>query len=328
MVSDMVIVAIPTQDDYVWKISSEKVPHLTLMNLGDSNNPEVGNIEEFLAHVVETSMYRFGLDVDRRGTLGEQNADVLFFRNPGYNVKNLETVRRYLLTNQAIFKAYNSTEQFPVWTPHLTLGYPESPAKKIDRDYPISWVQFDRVALWTGDYEGPEFQLKERWDMEMAMSDIPMEALAHYGVKGMKWGVHKDKISNFANKHGKETDKLITKAMGVRKDHTKSAARAKAREVGGLHKLSDKELQALNKRLEMEKKYKTFMEEDAKRRKEGALAIGKILGEVGKVALPVVLSAGAAIYIQKTQGQGPVKAHATVGNHKVIDVAQRAISSR
>lgn len=185
MVSDLAIVAIPAQDDYVWKVSSEKIPHLTLMMLGDSDNPALPQIEEFLAHVVETSMYRFGLDVDRRGTLGPKNADVLFFKNPGFNIKNLETVRRYLLTNQAIFTAYNSTDQFPTWTPHLTLGYPETPAKPLDRDYSINWVLFDRVALWMNDYDGPEYQLKDPSDSyDMAMSD-----LAHHGVKGMKWGV-------------------------------------------------------------------------------------------------------------------------------------------
>lgn len=187
--SDLAIVAIPSQDDYVWKISSEKVPHLTLMMLGDAeNNPNLGRIEDFLDHVVNTSMRRFGLDVDRRGTLGDQDADVLFFKNPGYNVKNLETVRRYLLTNRDVFQAYNSTVQYPTWTPHLTLGYPKTPAKEIERDYPISWVSFDRIAFWIGDYEGPEFLLKDDWDDQLRMSE-----LAHYGTKGMKWGVRNDR---------------------------------------------------------------------------------------------------------------------------------------
>lgn len=306
--SDLAIVAIPAQDDYVWKVSSEKVPHLTLMVLGDSDNPALPQIEEFLAHVAKTSMYRFGLDVDRRGTLGDKDADVLFFKNPGFNIKNLETVRRYLLTNQSIFTAYHSTDQFEMWTPHLTLGYPETPAKPLDRDYPISWVQFDRVALWMNDYDGPEFELKDQWDNDgMAMSGTSETELSHFGVKGMKWGQHKQ--------HAQQAVGLVSGAKKLKKDQTKASAQEKVKAAGGLHKLTEKELQALNKRMELEKKYRGFMEEESKRRKEGAKTVAKILGEVGKVALPVVLSAAGAYAATRTAnkhgGVYRTKAHVT-----------------
>lgn len=311
--SELAIVAIPTQDDYVWKISSEKVPHLTLMMLGDSDNPELANIEEFLAHVVKTSMQRFGLDVDRRGLLGEQDADVLFFKNPGYNVKNLELVRSYLLTNQSVARAYRSTEQFDKWTPHLTLGYPDSPAKKIDRDWPITWVTFDRIALWTGDYEGPEFRLlDDHMDEPLAMGDADADSLKHYGVKGMKWGQHK--------KTAGEAVKLVGTARKLKKDPTKAAAQTKAREVGGLHKVGDKELQAMLTRMEMERKYKNFMNEEAKRRNEGLKATAKILGQVGKVAVPIVLGV-VANRVAKNMSN-TTYTNATVG--RVIDGVSRS----
>lgn len=311
--SDLAIVAIPSQDDYVWKISSEKVPHLTLMMLGDSDNPEVGNIEEFLGHVIRSSMYRFGLDVDHRGLLGEQDADVLFFRTSNHIVKNLEMIRHYLLTNQSIFKAYHSTDQFDTWTPHLTLGYPDSPAKKIDREYPIGWVSFDRIALWTGDYEGSESLLREQWDEPLAMSDEDPYSLTHYGVKGMKWGVHKQQA--------KEAVSLVGKSRKLKKDPTKSAAQTKAHEVGGLHKLNDKELQAMLSRMEMERKYKNFMNEDAKRRTEGLKATAEILGKIGKVAVPIILGV-AANRVAKNMGDSSFRTNATVG--RVIDGVSRS----
>lgn len=190
--SSYTIVAIPSQDDYVWKISSEKVPHLTILSLGDTLTNEQRTID-FLAHVVSTSLTRFGLMVDHRGVLGPQEADVLFFAKDSC-IKRLAEARANLLKNKDIFLAYSSSEQYPEWTPHLTLGYPTSPAKPDKRDYPgISWVNFDRIAFWTGDYEGPEFQLSDNMlPAPLAYSDMSLEeALAHFGVRGMKWGVRR-----------------------------------------------------------------------------------------------------------------------------------------
>ncbi len=77
--NNLVIVAIPAEDDYVHKISSEKVPHCTLLFLGEAINPNLLRIAQFLQHAVTiTELGPFGLDVDYRGVLGEDKADVLF----------------------------------------------------------------------------------------------------------------------------------------------------------------------------------------------------------------------------------------------------------
>lgn len=323
--SDLAIVAIPSQDDYVWKVSSEKVPHLTLMMLGDSDNPELGNIEEFLAHVVKSSMYRFILDVDHRGLLGEQDADVLFFKHPGYNIKNLEMIRHYLLTNPSIAKAYHSTDQFDSWTPHLTLGYPESPAKKIDRDYGITWVNFDRIALWTGDYEGPEFPLQDQSDeLSLAMSADDLYSLTHYGIKGMKWGVR-------TKNHGKVDLTNVGKAgFNAAKTHrapdqTKKVFAKRATEAGGLHKVKKEDLDEMIKRMEMEKKFSKFMTEEADRRKEGRKAALKLLGEAGKVALPIVIGFAANRYMNNNGGSFRTSSFVSKPS---ISLPPKAITSR
>jgi 2'-5' RNA ligase len=205
--SNLVIVAIPEEMDRTWKISSEKVPHLTLLFLGDEANADTQQIVEFVEHAVTQSEHgQFYLDVDRRGTLGPDEADVLFFSKRSFNLKWIKQFRAQLLQNQAIRTAYDSTQQYEEWTPHLTLGYPPpgNPAKPLGPDdHPIYSVCFDRIAVWTTDFDGPEFQLE--WpdrDLEgplaVAYSDTQKAALTHYGsreallehhgVKGMKWG--------------------------------------------------------------------------------------------------------------------------------------------
>jgi len=200
--SNLVIVAIPKENDYVWKISSEKVPHMTLLFLGDAaSNPNVVKIGEFLEHAVKLQKRGpFMMDVDHRGELGEDKADVLFFRK-NWDYDQISAFRSQLLQYTPIKTAYDSVPQYPEWTPHLTLGYPGTPARKDERDYPgINWVDFDRIAMWFGDYQGPEFRLEYSYDLaEVAMgqtNDVgaaAVEQLLHFGVKGMKWGVRKER---------------------------------------------------------------------------------------------------------------------------------------
>ena len=199
----MAIVAIPSKDSYVWKLSSEKIPHLTILYLGDQQaNPDLELIIQQVKHAAENTLTRFGMTVDRRGELGDDRADVLFFeKNPG-GFGAVNAFRTNLLKYDAIKKAYDAVEQFPQWTPHLTLGYPERPAKPDTREYPhIHHVEFDKIMVWTDEFDGPEFILKSPDNVvsEVAMSQISTETsekveefLAHYGVKGMRWGVRRD----------------------------------------------------------------------------------------------------------------------------------------
>lgn len=278
--SNLVIVALPSKEDYVWKTSSEKIPHLTLMYLGE---PDAGvsssHISEFLEHVANTSLKRFSLDVDYRGELGDNKADVLFFRE-GYQTKELELIRSYLLGNTEIARAYHSTDQFSAWTPHLTLGYPETPAKPDDRDYPgINWVNFDRVALWTGYFEGPEFRLKDHDMGEVRMSAIKLDrptvvdnVLAHVGVKGMKWGVRRSNPSGSSSSKSEASDDF--KAALVAKSKSSSS-------------LSNGEMQALITRMELEKRYVSVMStpRSTTRKVKAAKFVGTILADVGKEQL-------------------------------------------
>lgn len=249
------IVAIPSEQDYVWKISSEKVPHLTLLYLGEQDGTQdEAKMAEFVEHVANTTVPRFGLSVDRRGTLGPDEADVVFFSTGGWQkseIERLKNLRTTLLQDDDIAKGYHAADQYPDWIPHLTLGYPEAPAHEDTRDYPgINWVNFDKLALWTGDFTGYEFELKEK---ELAMSDKAVEFLAHrgievqlgdeklddflahYGVPGMKWGRRAAGGVKTAVKtaYGKQTfdgkgslaKAALFKKYGSKKDYTDPEAR-------------------------------------------------------------------------------------------------------
>ena len=205
------IVALPPVDDLVNKVSSEKEAHLTLLFLGEASLSDEAIL--YVQHAC-SQLEPLWLSVDYRGTLGAEGADVLFFKKDAWDFRRVNQLRHHLLLNDEIKKAYDSTEQFPEWTPHLTLGYPASPAHELEDDRRITYVDFDRVAVWTGEFEGPEFRLEaDNRTQEVAMSDISTaargkeaaEELFHYGVKGMKWGVRNDR--------GHEGERVKTKKL-------------------------------------------------------------------------------------------------------------------
>ena len=244
------IVAVPDKDDYVWNLSSEKIPHMTLLFLGDKGTPEMeSRITEFLQHVADTSMHKFGLSVDNRGSLGPNEADVLFF-DKGF-AKSIVGIRSMMIQNDDIQQLYNSVEQYPEWTPHLTLGYPEAPAKKDTREYPgTSWVNFDTLAFWTGDFTGVDFPLPVNEENGIGMSDLDT-VLAHHGVKGMKWGVRRSREQLSTARKTKASDK----ALPLSKDAMRAKTNRRIAKNGGVGKLSNEELQSLVTRMNLEQQY-------------------------------------------------------------------------
>jgi len=271
---ELTIVAIPCRDDYVWKLSSEKVPHLTLMTLGEVSDEATDEIDEFLEHIADVVMCPFGLDVDYRGELGPKNADVLFFKK--YCVEILEEVRSYLRTNDYVDRAYNSIEQFPEWTPHLTMGYPESPAHEDTRDYPgTRWVNFDTVALWTGDYSGYEYRLDYSDENQMYMSSSDKNSLAHYGIRGMRWGVRRSQ---------RKLDKANKVRSTASEDFAKAGDAYSKIKKTGVHSVSNAELKSVIDRMNLEKQYASLAppSKGSQFTKAGAKFAGDVLLNVGK----------------------------------------------
>lgn len=290
--SNLVIVAIPAEDDYIRKISSEKVPHMTLLFLGDaaSKVKNLTKILDFTKHAADQSLMRFDLEVDRRGVLGETQADVLFFSKSKWSgFATVKDYRSYLLKNDNIRTAYDSAEQFPEWDPHITLGYPDTPAKTDERDYPgIRYVNFDRIAVWFGDYEGIEFPLRTYdWDMDVAMSDITTpniveNILTHFGKKGMRWG-QRSRSSGPQGVSVKDKGKKL-KTSGGRgfKAHPDAVRARTLGQVGkksGVKALSNKDLEAYSRRLNLEGSVKRLNYSNSSPPKKFVLSL---LGQTGK----------------------------------------------
>jgi 2'-5' RNA ligase len=255
----LVVVALPTEEDYVRKISSDKEPHLTLLYLGENkfSSSDLDLITGYVEHAA-SQLNRFGLSVDHRGELGPNKADVLFFDTEWS--KDIKDFRNSLLRNDLIDTAYLSASQFPEWTPHLTLGFPENPAKKDTREHPyFSYVSFDRIALWTEDSAGPTFQLKNN---DYGLSEVSMsqtalgrravaDILAHHGVKGMHWGVRKDGSSASSP----------TRRTAASADTKQVDAHLKKIATGGTRALNTKELQEVVSRMNLEQQYSKMVAE-------------------------------------------------------------------
>jgi 2'-5' RNA ligase len=285
--SNLVVVALPSQGDSVWQVSSEKAPHLTVLFLGDAmSNPNVSKIVDYVKEQA-SRLEPFSLLVDHRGTLGPDEADVLFFTKdiPWQLVDFRETLKY----NQEISMAYNAIPQRQDWKPHLTLGYPETPAKPDDWDpMGTQYVSFDKVAVWYGDSEGSEFPLTPNPKPSMS-KDIAAWAqqigndLAHHGIKGMRWGVRRSK-----------------QELAVSDDSAKAAAaKTKAKEQGP-QALSNKEMRDLVTRMQLEQQLKNVT--PATRTQKGAKFAANLLVNTGKQQAQMIVNDQVNKQIKKALG--------------------------
>ena len=137
---------IPAASDPIVAASSEPA-HLTTVWLGDMNDLDedtIGAIRDEIRAYADTLDGPVVVPVTERGTLGDEDADVVFL-DP---TEALLALREGLLeASPTVKRVMDSVEQFPEWTPHVTLGYPETPAAG---DYAGETVTFDSVGLWVG----------------------------------------------------------------------------------------------------------------------------------------------------------------------------------
>lgn len=224
--ANVAIVALPNQkNDVVDKVASGKA-HLTILFLGEqSENPNLQLILDFVEHLTTKTLNPFGLMVERRDELGEKPSDVLILEK----TKRLTRFRETLLQDDNIRIAYeNVPNQREEYIPHVTLGDPENPANEDEYpEYGINWIEFDRIAVWIEDEDGPEFLMPiksfeddvEHNDVERGktfIEQIQDKDAVQAGVKGMKWGVRKDRPSSGSKRTSKKS--LVKKEISEMSD--------------------------------------------------------------------------------------------------------------
>lgn len=137
---------IPEASDPIVQASSEQA-HMTTVWLGDMNN-----LDESTIATIRDEIAAYVSDLDgpvvvptlEQGILGADEAAVQFLEP----TEALLALREGLLAaSPTVSAVMNSVEQYPQWTPHVTLGYPETPAAG---EYDGDAVTFDRVGLWVG----------------------------------------------------------------------------------------------------------------------------------------------------------------------------------
>lgn len=143
--TDGVIVAlIPADGDPVVAASSEPA-HVTMAWMGTTGDfaGDPDKIQSDLAEYAASASGPITAEVVKRGLLGDDDADVVFVDGDG-----LRAYRDGLVALHSVKYAMDNVEQHPEWTPHVTLGYPATPA---NGEYQGEKITFDRIALWFGD---------------------------------------------------------------------------------------------------------------------------------------------------------------------------------
>ena len=141
------VVLLPEAGSGIHDASSEDAAHMTTVWLGTTDNvtPEerYDIVEQLRTYAVEATPIT--VPVKEVGTLGDEGAEVVFMEPSDSAIAFRDGL---IAEGSPIWAEWSSVEQFPDWIQHVTLGYPESPAKGEFSDEAIT---FDRLALWYGD---------------------------------------------------------------------------------------------------------------------------------------------------------------------------------
>lgn len=187
------IMAIPETLDTIRLVGPEE-KHVTLLFFGSTDSlPE--NAKETMLSAVETAanmLFPFSESTLERTRLGDDNPPALVTM---LSDRNLTQIRNLFLMNPDLKGYLSNTPQFPSFKPHVTLGFPDFKEEVTLKALSslVYRVRFDRLAVWWGD-ERHEFKLNLAEQDSVGMSaEKGAEFLSHYGKKGMKWGVRKDR---------------------------------------------------------------------------------------------------------------------------------------
>lgn len=196
------IVAVPRNLDPVRLIGDEN-KHATLLYFGETSKlPEDAKGKLIQILTLASRMFEpFSENIVSLDRLGSDNPPALVLKLSG---RRLPKVREVLTVVPEVNEYLGNATQYPSYTPHVTLEYPDFPREAELREQAkfLHSVRFDRLALWWND-ERYEFDLRDSG--EVGESDdayhgaLAGDFLAHFGVKGMRWGVRRDRTNVSTN---------------------------------------------------------------------------------------------------------------------------------
>lgn len=111
--------------------------------------------------------------------------------------------------------------------------------------------------------------------------------LIHYGVKGMKWGVRKDRkgarqqarADKKAAKASRQSERGSNKAAGASSDAQTTESNRNVQRDAGVSGLSNSQLKQVNDRLQLEENYRRLTNNNPKTPKEKAMKVAKEIGQ-------------------------------------------------
>ena len=130
--------------------------------------------------------------------------------------------------------------------------------------------------------------------------------LCHFGIKGMKWGVRRNRTTTSSSSRRRDlnTVKKVVDSGSNLVNSTKPLVKPKTSYKSvNLSKMSDKELRDAVNRMNLERQYSTLVSSDTGRISKGAAMANKIVDNVG-TALTITSSAlGLALAIKELTGK-------------------------
>lgn len=257
------IMALPSPLDSIRLVGDEE-KHATLLYFGETSTLP-GEALQTLKDSVGTAcemLFPFSASIVDVSRLGSDVPPALVAKLSG---ENLSQVCNLFMMNPAVKSYLGNTQQHPSFIPHVSLAHPDFTDEAILRSLmrELFRVRFDRLSVWWND-ERFDWQLgrppQDDWSMSDAVSEVMAkhalddqgdDSFGHAGIKGMKWGIRRKTDS--ATGRVEQTGSTGLKPRIGSADQIAQDRIAKKISTGGTQSLSNADMQAYSRRLQMTK---------------------------------------------------------------------------